>query len=327
MKKWVLLLLVVLIGGLAACSPAAIVPREPTEVETSVHRRVEEMMKEEDGGVLFSDLHNSKELSAEERDYLDRLYEIFFAMPAYFQSESRAAGKTPMIADIARDYQIHPSAARLLLTVMTSDSRMPAIVTLDEASGEIASTDMEKIDKFVETKGSQVKVSGWIGQPVPAFQVTTLKGETITEKDLAGKNALIFFWLTRCPVCQRITPNMVELYQRFAGNDFEILGLNVDVALGLNVSDEDRAEFIAERGIEYPVAILDQETRAAFGNVNIFPAMFWVKSDGTIGELLLNYQDLETLVQLVEGESESKAARRGDRMSSDGQNGATETDS
>ena len=204
---------------------------------------------------------------------------------------------------------------------------MPAIVTLDEASGEIASTDMEEVDKFVETRGSEVKISGWIGKPVPAFEVTTLEGETITEKDLAGKNTLIFFWLTRCPVCQRITPNMVELYERFAGSDFEILGLNVDVALGLNVSDEDRAEFIAERGIEYPVAILDPDTRAAFGNVNIFPAMFWVKSDGTIGELLLNYQDLDTLVRLVEGEGESKAARGEDRISSDGWNGEAETDS
>ena len=318
MKNWVLLVLVV---ELAACS------HSPSDLEMGVHRRVEDMMKEEGGSVVFSDLHNSKELSAEERDYLDRLYEVFFALPAYFQSESRAAGKTPQVADIARDYRIHPSAVRLLLTVMTSDSRMPTLITLDEASGEIASTDMKEIDKFVETRGSEVKISGWIGKPVPALEVTTLEGESITEKDLVGKNTLIFFWLTRCPVCQRITPNMVELYERYARSDFEILGLNVDVALGLEVSDQDRAEFIAERGIEYPVAILDPKTRAAFGNVNIFPAMFWVKSDGTIGELLLNYQDLDTLVRLVEGEGKSKAARRGVRIPSDGQDGEAQTDS
>ena len=318
MKNWVLLVLVV---ELAACS------HSPSDLEMGVHRRVEDMMKEEGGSVVFSDLHNSKELSAEERDYLDRLYEVFFALPAYFQSESRAAGETPQVADIARDYRIHPSAVRLLLTVMTSDSRMPTLITLDEASGEIASTDMKEIDKFVETRGSEVKINGWIGKPVPAFEVTTLEGESITEKDLVGKNTLIFFWLTRCPVCQRITPNMVELYERYARSDFEILGLNVDVALGLEVSDQDRAEFIAERGIEYPVAILDPKTRAAFGNVNIFPAMFWVKSDGTIGELLLNYQDLDTLVRLVEGEGKSKAARRGVRIPSDGQDGEAQTDS
>ena len=78
MKNWVLL---VLGAGLAGCSAASIEPIEPTDVQTSVHQRVDEMMKEEDGSVVFSDLHNSRELSAEERDYLDRLYEVFFALP------------------------------------------------------------------------------------------------------------------------------------------------------------------------------------------------------------------------------------------------------
>jgi thiol-disulfide isomerase/thioredoxin len=315
MKYWLLL------ASLAACSQA------PSEVETAVHQRVEEMMKAEDGSVVFSDLHNSKELSADEREYLDRLYEIFFAVPAYLQSESRAADKIPTIDDIAKDYRIHPEAVRLLLTVMTSDSRMPTLIILDEESGEIESLDMKEIDKFVKTRGSQVKVSGWIGKPVPAFEVTTLKGKTITNEDLIGNNTLLFFWLTHCPVCQRITPNMVELYKRYGSADFEILGLNVDLALGLDVTDEERREFIAERGIEYPVAILDPETRSAFGNVNIFPAMFLVKSDGTIGELLLNYQDLETLVRLVEEERKSKAARGGVRIPAHESSDTEEADS
>ena len=45
--------------------------------------------------------------------------------------------------------------------------------------------------------------------------------------------------------------------------------------------------------------MLDEETHAAFGNINLFPAVFWVTSDGTIGELLFNYQDLATLENLV----------------------------
>ena len=315
MKYWLLL------ASLVACSQA------PSQVEMTVHQRVEEMMKAEDGNVVFSDLHNSKELTADERDYLDRLYEVFFALPAYLQSESRAADKIPTIHDIAEDYRIHPEAVRLLLTVMMSDSRMPKLVSLDEATGEIESIDMKEIDKFVESKGSQVKVSGWVGKPVPAFEVTTLDGKTITNEDLIGDNTLIFFWLTRCPVCQRITPNMVELYKKYGSTNFEILGLNADVALGLDVSDEERREFIAERGIEYPVAILDPDTRAAFGNVNIFPAMFWVKSDGTIGELLLNYQDLETLVRLVEEEEESKTARGEDTIPEHESSGTKESDS
>jgi hypothetical protein len=65
-----------LLVGLATCTPAP-----PTDVETSVHKVVREVMAEEDGRVDFSDLHNNHELTADELAYLDRLYEVFFALP------------------------------------------------------------------------------------------------------------------------------------------------------------------------------------------------------------------------------------------------------
>jgi thiol-disulfide isomerase/thioredoxin len=179
---------------------------------------------------------------------------------------------------------------------------MPELILLDEASGEIASIDEEEIDEFVEKRGSQVKIAGWVGRPVPAFEVTTLDGETVTNQDLVGKNALIFFWETRCPISRRMSPSIVELYKKYGGAELAILGLNVDDVLKLKVSDRERRKYIAERGIDYPVAMLDEETRAAFGNINVFPAMFWVASDGTIGELLFNYQDLATFENLVQGD-------------------------
>ena len=291
MKKFFLLV------ALAACAEPPL-----TDVETGAHELVRVMMAEEDGRVDFSVLHNNDELTADQLEYLGRLYEVFFALPAYLQSEFRATGEIPAIGDIADDYRVHPDGVRLLLTVMTSDPRMPELILMDEASGEIASIDEEEIDEFVEKRGSQVKVSGWVGKPVPAFEVTTLDGETVTNQDLVGKNALIFFWETRCPISRRISPSIVELYKKYGGAELAVLGLNVDDVLKLKVSDRERRKYIAERGIDYPVAMLDEETRAAFGNINVFPAMFWVASDGTIGELLFNYQDLATFENLVQGD-------------------------
>ena len=291
MKKFFLLV------ALTACAEPPL-----TDVETGAHELVRAMMAEEHGRVDFSVLHNNDELTADQLEYLGRLYEVFFVLPAYLQSEFRASGEIPAIGDIADDYRLHPDGVRLLLAVMTSDPRMPELISLDEASGEIASIDEEEIDEFVEKRGSQVKVSGWVGKPVPAFEVSTLDGETITNQDLVGKNALIFFWETRCPISRRISPSIVELYKKYGGAELTILGLNVDDVLKLKVSDRERRKYIAERGIEYPVAMLDEETRAAFGNINVFPAMFWVASDGTIGELLFNYQELATFENLVQGD-------------------------
>ena len=271
----------------------------PTDVETSVHELVRAVMAEEDGRVDFSDLHNNHELTAEQIEYLDQLYEVFFALPAYLQSESRAAGKLPTIEDIAQDYRISGEGVRLLLEVMTTEPRMPDLMVLDETSGEIASIDEEKIDAFVEMRGSQVKVAGWVGKPVPVFEVRTLEDEVITNESLLGKTALIFFWETHCPISRRITPSMVALYRKYGGTELEILGMNVDQVLKQRVSDRERRRFIDERGVEYPVVLLDDATRAAFGNINVFPAMFAVGPDGTIQDLLFNYQDLETLEKLV----------------------------
>ena len=272
---------------------------QASDVETGVHELVRKVITEEGGRVDFSELHNDDELTPEQIAYLDRLYEVFFALPAYLQSELRATGAIPTVEDIAADYRIHSDGVRLLLEVMTSEPRMPDLLQLEDTSGEIATIDEEEIDAFVAKRGSAVKVAGWVGEPVPAFEVVTLDGETLTNEDLVGRKTLIFFWQTRCPICRRITPSMVALYQKYEG-ELEILGLNVDDVLQSKVSDRERRQFIAERGIEYPVAMLDEETRAAFGNINVFPAMFWVRADGTIGELLLNYQDYQTLENLVQ---------------------------
>lgn len=291
-----LLLLVCLV----ACAEAPVA----SEVETGVHQLVREVMAEGSGRVDFSALHNDDELTAEQITYVDRLYEVFFALPAYVQSEFRATGAVPTLENIAEDYGIPTDGVRVLLEVMTSEPRMPDLVMLDETTGEITAIDEEEIDAFVAKRGAAVRVVDWIGEPVPAFEVTTLDGETITNRDLVGKGSLIFFWETRCPISRRISPNVTSLYQKYGGSELDVLAFNVDEVMQQRVSDRERRKFIADRGIEYPVVMLDEETRAAFGNINVFPAMFWVAPDGTIGKLLFNYQDLETLESLVQNQDD-----------------------
>jgi thiol-disulfide isomerase/thioredoxin len=270
-----------------------------TDVESTVHQQIEQMMEAKDGDVIFSDLHGSTELSPAEREYLARLYEIFFAIPAYLQLEYQSTKQVATMDDIANNFGITRGAVELLLRVMVSDSRMPPLVARDQTSGEIESLDLEEIAKFVDQRGSQVKVSGWIGKSIPSFEATTFGGKAIGSRDLLGSNALIFFWLTHCPVCQRMAPNVVEIHERYGSAGLKILGFNVDEALKLDVPHQEQLEFVAERGIEYPNATLDQGTRAAFGNMNIFPVIFLVKPDGTISHLIINYRELDELDRLV----------------------------
>ncbi len=44
---------------------------------------------------------------------------------------------------------------------------------------------------------------------IPAFALTSLKGETVTGADLVGTPAVVVFWRPGCPHCQRLTPELV----------------------------------------------------------------------------------------------------------------------
>ncbi len=48
-----------------------------------------------------------------------------------------------------------------------------------------------------------------VPESIPAFALTSLKGETVTEAELVGTPAVVVFWRPGCPHCQRLTPELV----------------------------------------------------------------------------------------------------------------------
>jgi thiol-disulfide isomerase/thioredoxin len=258
------------------------------------------MMEAGDGRVVFSDLYNDPEISDPVKEYLGRLYEIYFAIPDHLQSELRTTGEIPSLQAVADNFGIRREDVDLLLDIMTSEPRMPMLLARHEETEEIEVVDLREIDDFIKEKGSQVRVSGWIGKPVPSFELPAIDGSTVRDSELRGKPAILFVWLTRCPVCRRMTPNMVELDRKYRSRGLVVLGLNADEIFDLGISEGERNEFVRERGVAFRVAMLDVETRAALGNGNIFPMLFFAGADGTIERLVLNYQRLEDLERITE---------------------------
>jgi hypothetical protein len=277
---------------LAVLSLLLAAPAEaPRAVAERVHVEVRRIMEANGGRALFSEIYNAPALPEAEREYASRLYEVFFALPAQLASETRATGKPPTRGEIAANFGLGVEAVDLLLEVAVKDPRMPKLLQRDPASGEVASLDLAAVDDFVAKKGALVQVAGWAGRPFPEFSLTALDGSPLTTAALRGQPALIFLWLTRCPVCRRVTPDVVALDRRYRGRGLRVVGLCADDALGLGVSADERAAWIRDQGIEYPVAVLDGRSRAALGNQNIFPAMFLVGADGKVVELLINAHD------------------------------------
>jgi len=294
----------------AASSPAPTSDAAADPARQRVHAEVRAMLQTDNGRVLFTDLWNGERLNAAEREYAARLYEVFFALPAHVQDEMRARGAPPSLSDIAANFGLAPDAVDLLLTVMTTEPRMPKLFRRDPGAGAITDLDTAALETFVKNRGSLVRISGWKDKPLPAFALPAIFGGTLSSADLQGKPALVFVWLTRCPVCRRVTPSLVELDRRFGPRGLKIVGLNSDSVLGLAVPEPERETWLREQGVRYPNAPLDPATRSAFGQ-NIFPAFFLVGRDGRVLELVLNERSLDELAALVEPllEAESERAR------------------
>ena len=63
---------------------------------------------------------------------------------------------------------------------------------------------------------------------VPAFELETLTGQTISDRSLRGQVVLIDVWATWCAPCRASVPHLKKLYAKMEGEKFTILGISVD---------------------------------------------------------------------------------------------------
>ena len=70
------------------------------------------------------------------------------------------------------------------------------------------------------------------GEMAPDFTVQDLNGAPVSLDDYAGKVVILNIWATWCGPCKEEMPSMERLYRGMAEEDFEILAVSVDAALG-----------------------------------------------------------------------------------------------
>ena len=89
-----------------------------------------------------------------------------------------------------------------------------------------------------------VIIAAWLGQDwlearsvrpggrAPAFEATTLDGQTSGLADFEGQVVLLNIWATWCAPCRVEMPSMERLYQEMEGESFEIVAVSVDAPSG-----------------------------------------------------------------------------------------------
>lgn len=67
-----------------------------------------------------------------------------------------------------------------------------------------------------------------IGAEAPDFTLKNVAGEEVSLSDFKGKVVLIDFWASWCGPCRKDNPHVVELYNKYKADGFEILGVSLD---------------------------------------------------------------------------------------------------
>ncbi len=67
-----------------------------------------------------------------------------------------------------------------------------------------------------------------IGNPVPDIVMPDPKGKVRKLSDLKGKVVLIDFWASWCGPCRRENPNVVEVYNKYKKDGFEVFSVSLD---------------------------------------------------------------------------------------------------
>ena len=134
---------------------------------------------------------------------------------------------------------------------------------------------------------------------LPAFELESLDGTRFSSKALAGKVALVDFWVTWCQPCVEEIPFWNQLQKRYADRGFTVLGITVQSGWASDIKS-DIQELKLE--IKYPVVVGNEKIAQEFGGVLGFPTTFLITREGRVykkyvGQYAAKQTEIETDIQ------------------------------
>lgn len=134
--------------------------------------------------------------------------------------------------------------------------------------------------------------------PAPHAEFQDLQGNTFNLAQLKGKPVIVNFWATTCPGCVLEIPALVELSQKYAAQNLQVIGVAMDYDPLSQVK-----EIVRQKNISYTiVSDARGEIAKAFGNVSLTPTTFFITKDGLIDRHKLGemgHTELETAIQNI----------------------------
>jgi peroxiredoxin len=114
------------------------------------------------------------------------------------------------------------------------------------------------------------------GELAPDFEMQFGDGSRSRLSDWVGKPVVLNFWATWCAPCREEMPEFVAAYDRYQDDGLVIVGVNAQEAAS------QAAEFMAEYGVDFPVALDTRGDVQQLYNVRGLPTTVFIDREGRI---------------------------------------------
>lgn len=130
--------------------------------------------------------------------------------------------------------------------------------------------------------------------PMPPLETNSLNnmGWTLSDgkhslfSEFKGKVLILDFYATWCTPCRKSVPHLIGLQNKFGDQGLQVIGLNVG-------GEEDQAkvsDFARELGIQYPLAIPDEElVTFLLSDIDAIPQTFIFDRNGLLVDRVIGF--------------------------------------
>ena len=136
----------------------------------------------------------------------------------------------------------------------------------------------DRVKQLAESFQGKLRLLELPGKPME-IKGALLDGTPFDQAKFAGKVVLVDFWATWCGPCIAEIPNMLEQYEKYHEQGFEVVGISLD---------EDKAEvekFVTENKIPWPILFAGkgwQDPVAQFYGISGIPQLVLIGRDGNV---------------------------------------------
>jgi thiol-disulfide isomerase/thioredoxin len=145
----------------------------------------------------------------------------------------------------------------------------------------MAKSSDEQVRRMGESFAATLRRLSLPGHPME-ITGTLLNGQKFDQKSLAGKVVLVDFWATWCGPCVAEIPNVLEQYEKYHKDGFEVVGVSLD-------QDREALEkFVDEQKIPWPILFEESEgdswqhPLATFYGISGIPTVILIGRDGNV---------------------------------------------